>query len=42
MDRRRMIYKNVRKDIADADAAAKQKSIAEKMSAMEVKVKQRE
>lgn len=42
MDRRRMIYKNVRKDIADADALAKQKTIAEKMSAMEVKVKQRE
>ena len=42
MDRRRMIYKNIRKEISDADQAAKQKAYTEKMSAMEVKVQQRE
>lgn len=37
-----MIYKNVRKDILDADQAAKEKSIADKMKKMETKVQQRE
>ena len=38
MDRRRMIYKNVRKEISEADAATKEKNIADKMQTMEAKV----
>ena len=38
MDRRRMIYKNIRKEIAETDQAAKERSIAEKMQNMEAKV----
>ena len=38
MDRRRMIYKNVRKEIAETDQAAKERNIAEKMQNMEAKV----
>ena len=33
-----MIYKNIRKEISDADNAAKQKAYAEKMRALEQKV----
>ena len=42
MDRRRMIYKNIRKEIAETDQAAKERNIAEKMNNMEAKVAQRE
>ena len=42
LEKRRMIYKNVRKDILDADQAAKEKVIANKMRQMETKVEQRE
>ena len=38
MDRRRMIYKNVRKDISEQDAAAKQQAISRKMTDLEKKV----
>ena len=38
MDRRRMIYKNIRKEIAETDQATKEKTIADKMSSMEAKV----
>jgi len=38
MDRRRMIYKNVRKEISEQDQAAKDKNIADKMNSMEAKV----
>ena len=38
MDRRRMIYKNIRKEIAETDQAAKERTIAEKMQNMEAKV----
>ena len=38
MDRRRMIYKNVRREIAETDQAAKERNIAEKMQNMEAKV----
>ena len=38
MDRRRMIYKNIRKEIAETDQAAKERNIAEKMQNMEAKV----
>jgi len=42
MDRRRMIYKNVRKEISEADQAAKQKEISRKMTVLESKVQTRE
>ncbi len=42
MDRRRMIYKNIRKEISDADQAAKQKAYSEKMKALEQRVQQKE
>jgi hypothetical protein len=42
MDRRRMIYKNIRKEISEQDTAAKNKAIEQKMQAMEAKVRQRE
>ena len=38
MDRRRMIYKNVRKEIAETDQAEKERNIANKMQNMEAKV----
>jgi len=38
MDRRRMIYKNIRKEISDADNQAKEKQYAEKMTALERKL----
>ena len=38
MDRRRMIYKNIRKEIAETDQAEKEKNIANKMQSMEMKV----
>ena len=42
MDRRRMIYKNIRKEISEQDAAAKNKAVEAKMQAMEAKDKQHE
>ena len=42
IDRRRMIYKNVRKEISEADQALKEKEIARKMTILESKVQQRE
>ena len=42
LDRRRMIYKNIRKEINEADEAAKQRQYAEKMQRLETKVQQRE
>ena len=33
-----MIYKNVRKEISEADKAAKDRNVAEKMQSMEAKV----
>lgn len=38
MDRRRMIYKNIRKEIAETDQAEKERNIASKMQNMEAKV----
>ena len=38
LDRRREIYKNVRKDILKTDQANKEKAIQEKMRSMELKV----
>ena len=38
MDRRRMIYKNIRKEIAETDQAEKERNIANKMQNMEAKV----
>lgn len=34
-----MIYKNIRKEISETEKADKQKAYAEKMSAMEIKMK---
>ena len=42
LDRRRMIYKNVRKEINEAEKLEKQKTYAEKMNALEVKARQKE
>ena len=42
MDRRRMIYKNIRKEIAQTDQAAKEQAITQKMTLMEQKVKDRD
>lgn len=42
MDRRRMIYKNVRKEISAEENAQREKQFADKMSAMEEKVRLRE
>ena len=42
LDRRRMIYKNIRKEISEADKAEKEKAYAQKMLALEQKVKQKE
>ena len=38
MDRRRMIYKNIRKEITETDQVAMERKIAEKMQNMEAKV----
>ena len=37
-----MIYKNVRKEINEAEKLEKQKTYAEKMNALEVKARQKE
>lgn len=37
-----MIYKNIRKEISEADQAAKEKAYSQKMQALEKKVKQKE
>ena len=42
MDRRRMIYKNIRKEISEADQAAKQQAYARKMTEMEKRMQQRD
>ena len=42
MDRRRQIYKNMRNEIIDADKAAKEKAIADKMKQMEIKAQRRD
>lgn len=38
LDRRRMIYKNVRREISETEQAAKKRAYAEKMQAMEQRV----
>lgn len=42
MDRRRMIYKNMRTQIMTEENAQREKQYVDKMSAMEIKVRQRE
>ena len=42
LDRRRMIYKNIRKEINQTEQVQKQKTYQEKMSALEVKMQQKD
>ena len=42
LDRRRMIYKNIRKEINENEQVAKQKAYSEKMSALEAKMQQKD